>query len=420
MFAKVTVPLVGNGGRTTRMAILSSNAGNSEGVSIKVTGSQLSATQFLFGGTESTIAGGTVTYDPAVHVWWRIREAAAPGLFDEVGVESAGVRYFMFDYSANGVDWTTLASQSVTWDTSNISLVFISGYTGSETPDDAYVDNVNVSPVDVLAGQVDGVGTAVGSLGRAVFWPAGSAAGASSGSAVMTAGVAVSGAGAGVATVTGALGVTKKVGASAAGVGTAGAALTGAPVAISGSAAAGVAHGHGHGGRHGHGALRRGGRGPRSAHLAGELPGVGRRGGHGARPSQQGGGDGRARRGRGHHDGDARHDARRSVGVGGGHVPGGDGGGVDGLGVGSSMPATSSSLGTVRCGSEQSEQNRSKPSVWGTFSHLPNAQPATPRNWPLPATTHDSGQVSGGGPDPPILPWHGRGLGFDSPQLHPL
>ena len=120
-------------------------------------------------GALGAVAGSI--YNPVTHAWVRIREAS-------------GTVYF--EVSPDGLNWTTFHSMTVTsaFSIREMSAEFRSWYSGTETPANAYVDNVNLlSPVGAslvmryaLAGPK--IGTLkddfASALDKATKWPASS------------------------------------------------------------------------------------------------------------------------------------------------------------------------------------------------------------------------------------------------------
>lgn len=72
--------------------------------------------------------GTAIPYDPIAHAWWRIRE-------------SGGTAYF--DTSPDSQTWTNRWSIAPGFAITQVALNFLSGYYGTETASDAFVDYVN-------------------------------------------------------------------------------------------------------------------------------------------------------------------------------------------------------------------------------------------------------------------------------------
>lgn len=85
-------------------------------------------------------------YDPAVHVFWRIRELET--------------KTFFFETSTDGETWTTLGSVGYAWDSSEVTVMFFAGATEDNeigSPFRAYIRDVNQRPVQlVLSAEGDG------------------------------------------------------------------------------------------------------------------------------------------------------------------------------------------------------------------------------------------------------------------------
>lgn len=123
IYARMYPATGGTGTRETMMQVM---LDSNNYVDILVSGTDLIARRVV-AGTPTTVA--TATYNADTHAWWRIRE-------------DAGTVYF--DYSYNGVVWANLGSTTVSWSLALVQAVFASGYYGTESAADTYIDSVNV------------------------------------------------------------------------------------------------------------------------------------------------------------------------------------------------------------------------------------------------------------------------------------
>lgn len=123
-YARVSPALGGNGTYTTTM-LLMRDTNNS--VELSIAGSSISFA-IKTGGTTTRQTIGT--YDSVAHAWLRIREAA-------------GV--FYGDTSADGITWTTQKSAAHSWQADTVSLRFLAGNYGTESPASSYVRSVNTT-----------------------------------------------------------------------------------------------------------------------------------------------------------------------------------------------------------------------------------------------------------------------------------
>lgn len=128
--AKITPPPVGSGS-LSRETLLRVHLGGSsdDKLVMLVSGTSISARRTV--ATVNT-EGPWTTYDPVAHAWWRIRE-------------SAGTTYF--DTSPDGTTWTNYWSVLNGFAVTQVWLSVSSGYWGTETASDAFVDNVNSTGV---------------------------------------------------------------------------------------------------------------------------------------------------------------------------------------------------------------------------------------------------------------------------------
>lgn len=133
VMAQLTLPAI-SATRETFMELFRAGVTNDK-LSMYVSGTTLSARRTVVG-TNTGVTGSGITYNPTTHAWWRIRE-------------SGGLVYF--EYSADGIAWSTLGSIAPGWDISNVWLGINSGYYSTGTALDAYVDNVNTLGAPVVA-----------------------------------------------------------------------------------------------------------------------------------------------------------------------------------------------------------------------------------------------------------------------------
>jgi hypothetical protein len=145
VFAKVTPATGGTGTRETLMEIQGVDSVNNK-ISFYVSGPTLFA-RTTSGGANTPVF--SATYDPVNHLWLRLREAGGTTFYDT---------------SPDGHTWTNFASTAnPAWDIAHISVGFTSGYYGTETAADTFIDNVNFSSVD-LVGSAGGVATVTSAL----------------------------------------------------------------------------------------------------------------------------------------------------------------------------------------------------------------------------------------------------------------
>jgi hypothetical protein len=145
VFAKITPATGGTGTRETLMEIQSVDSVNSK-ISFYVSGPTLFA-RTTSGGVNTPVF--SATYDPVNHLWLRLSEAGGTTFYDT---------------APDGHTWTNFASTAnPAWDIAHISVGFTSGYYGTETAADTFIDNVNFSTVD-LVGSAGGVATVTSAL----------------------------------------------------------------------------------------------------------------------------------------------------------------------------------------------------------------------------------------------------------------
>ncbi|NUP38171.1 MAG: hypothetical protein HOY76_14440, partial [Streptomyces sp.] len=126
IFARVSPPEIGNG--STQFLMRVQVDANNQATLIRDGGGALNA-QVINAGVTTTVAVGT--YEPYSHAWWRLRETGGNVLFDT---------------APDGVTWTTRATIAHTWAVTAVSVVFISGFFGTEAAGlAAYVDHVNTT-----------------------------------------------------------------------------------------------------------------------------------------------------------------------------------------------------------------------------------------------------------------------------------
>lgn len=128
VYAKITPPVVGAGSRETFLQVLR-GGGNTDRVTIYASGTSISARAVVNNVTVGQAPD--VTYNATAHAWWRIRE-------------SGGSIYF--DGSPDGTTWTNLWSTAIPFPITQVWLNFVSGYWGTESAADTFVDNVNTPP----------------------------------------------------------------------------------------------------------------------------------------------------------------------------------------------------------------------------------------------------------------------------------
>lgn len=140
LYARIYPPPVGSGSlsRETLMEVIRGGVSNDK-LAILVSGTSLSARRTVGG---VLTEGPWTTYDPVAHAWWRIRE-------------SGGTTYM--DTSPDGVTWTNFWSVANGFAVTNVWVKINSGYWGTETASDAFIDNVNTP-------------AAVGPSGRPKVW----------------------------------------------------------------------------------------------------------------------------------------------------------------------------------------------------------------------------------------------------------
>jgi hypothetical protein len=150
VFAKVTPATGGTGTRETLMEIQGVDSVNNK-ISFYVSGATLFA-RTTSGGANTAVF--SAAYDQVNHLWLRLREAGGTTFYDT---------------SPDGRTWTNFASTAnPPWDIAHISVGFTSGYYGTETAADTFIDNVNFSSSSVaLAGSAGGVATVTSALGVA-------------------------------------------------------------------------------------------------------------------------------------------------------------------------------------------------------------------------------------------------------------
>jgi hypothetical protein len=126
LYARVSPPPVGNG--TTQFLMRVAVDANNQATLIRDGGGALNAQVINAGATTTTAIG---TYDPYSHAWWRIRESGGS---------------ILFDTAPDGWTWTTRATIAHTWAVTAVSVIWISGFYGTEAAGlTAYVDHVNTT-----------------------------------------------------------------------------------------------------------------------------------------------------------------------------------------------------------------------------------------------------------------------------------
>lgn len=126
LYARVSPPEIGNG--TTQFLMRVSLDANNYATLIRDGGGALNASVTNSGTTTTSALG---TYEPYSHAWWRMRESGGNVLFDT---------------SPDGYTWTTRATIAHTWAVTAVSVVYISGFYGTEAAGLAgYVDHVNTT-----------------------------------------------------------------------------------------------------------------------------------------------------------------------------------------------------------------------------------------------------------------------------------
>ena len=148
VFAKITaIPSLGNGQRWLSFEFWDEFSDNYFGVGIY--GSRI-ATDIQVDG--SWTEESTTPYDPVAHAWWRLRE-------------SGGTIYY--EVSPDAQTWNLMASTPwpSEWDTRPFYFDFSAGYSGTNTADYGYVDNVNVLPAAAPNGGSGTVSWSMSTLG---------------------------------------------------------------------------------------------------------------------------------------------------------------------------------------------------------------------------------------------------------------
>lgn len=122
-FARISPAIGGTGTRETFLGVCL-DANNK--VEIYVSGTTWACRKVIAG--TPTVVSSTI-WD-SLYQWWRIRE-------------SGGTIYF--EYSNDSVNWTNFGSTTVTFAYTAVWCQIVSGYYGTESAADSFVDNVNVS-----------------------------------------------------------------------------------------------------------------------------------------------------------------------------------------------------------------------------------------------------------------------------------
>lgn len=125
LLAKMTLPAVGAGSRETFMEIIK-DATAKEKLQFFVSGVNLTTQRILAGAASGN---KSVAYNATNHAWWRISESAGT---------------ISFDFSADGKAWTNFWTTAPGFVVSSVWINFSSGYYGTETAANTFVDNVNV------------------------------------------------------------------------------------------------------------------------------------------------------------------------------------------------------------------------------------------------------------------------------------
>ena len=125
VYAKITPPVLGNGSRETIMEIIRGGVSNDK-LSMFVSGSDIWGRLIVGGTNMGQLKLGT--YNATSHAWWKMRE-------------SGGTTYFAT--SPDGTTWSEFWSIANGFDVTNIWLNINSGYWGTESASDAFIDNVN-------------------------------------------------------------------------------------------------------------------------------------------------------------------------------------------------------------------------------------------------------------------------------------
>lgn len=129
-FAKITPAPTGNGSVQTSLLIKYNDKNYVQ------MGLGLDGTFQAFGVNDTTLvytSSPMPVYDPVQHAFWRIRN-------DDKLV-------FHFDVSPDAITWTELGNVPYYWDASNVTVILLAGFTGSENPGNlALISSVNVAP----------------------------------------------------------------------------------------------------------------------------------------------------------------------------------------------------------------------------------------------------------------------------------
>lgn len=133
VFGQFALPALGTGTRETFFEVIRGGVSNDK-LSLYVSGANIAARRTNVG---TNTNGSSQTYSPTTHAWWRIRE-------------SAGTVFF--DYSADGLTWNNLWSTAPGFAIINVWLSINSGYFGTETAADTFIDNINVVPSGAATG----------------------------------------------------------------------------------------------------------------------------------------------------------------------------------------------------------------------------------------------------------------------------
>jgi hypothetical protein len=123
VYAKITPPANGNGGREAYMELIM--AGNNK-ISMFWANGALGA-RITVAGTNTLL--GQIGYSATSHAWWRFN--------------STGANNIRFSTSSDGIGWGELLSHTTPFALSAMYLAFTSGYWGSESAANMLVDNVN-------------------------------------------------------------------------------------------------------------------------------------------------------------------------------------------------------------------------------------------------------------------------------------
>lgn len=151
VFAKITWPATGNGTHQCSYRVATGSATNTANEArFFRSGATTLDCRHAISGVSTTVT--TMTYDPVLHAWLRIRHASGT---------------VFWDTSPDGSTWTTRASTTaITWDLTNVFLRVTGVRFGAETQGFVVVDNINRSAAKasrIAAGGRAGAGARPGS-----------------------------------------------------------------------------------------------------------------------------------------------------------------------------------------------------------------------------------------------------------------